>query len=133
MENTLTGNRVLLRIAGKTVGAGVQNVDFQDDFGLQDVDGLGEAETQELVVGAVRHTINLSTYRVSSKSLVELGFIPTSTEWLTSGALEIEVIDSLTSVTQEHYTGCKAASHSRSYAKHVICGESATFRALHKG
>ena len=132
MKDTLTGNRVLLRIAGRTVGAGVQNVDFQDDFGLQDVDGLGEPETQELVVGAIRHTINLSTYRVSSQSLVELGFVPNSTDWLTSGALEIEVIDSITFVTQEHYTGCKCASHSRTYAKHTICGESATFRALSK-
>ena len=132
MKETMTGNRVLLRIAGKTVGAGVQNVDFQDDFGLQDVDGLGNAETQELVPGAIRHTINLSTYRVSSESLVELGFIPTADTWLTSGALEIEVIDAITFVTQEHYVGCKCATHSRSYAKHTISGESATFRALNK-
>jgi len=133
LKETITGNRVLLRIAGKTVGAGVQNVDFQDDFGLQDVDGLGDPETQELVVGAVRHTINLSTYRVSSKDLVALGFVPASTDWLTSGALEIEVLDKITGATQELYTGCKCASHSRSYAKHTVSGESATFRALHKG
>ena len=131
MRGTLTGNRVLLRIEGKTVGDAVQNVDFQDDFGLQDVDGLGNAETQELVVGAIRHTINLSTYRVSGQSLIELGFVPTSDTWLTSGALEIEVTDDQ-GVTQEHYIGCKAASHSRTYQKHVICGGSASFRALQK-
>lgn len=123
---------MLLKIKGQVVGSGVQNVDFQDDFGLQDVDGLGNPETQELVVGKISHTINLSTYRASGKHLIALGFVPTTDEWLTAGELEVEVIDRVTGETQELYIGCKAASHSRSYQKHVISGENCTLRALHK-
>jgi hypothetical protein len=120
----------LLKLKGQIVGAGVQGVDVQDDFGLQDVDGLGSPFTQELVVGKIAHSFNLSQYRVSGQSLRSAGFIPEDDAWLTSGDLEMEVIDNISGATLELYTGCKAASHSRSYQKHVICGENANFRAL---
>lgn len=132
MKDTLTGNRVLLKIRGQVVGAGVQNVDVQDNFGLQDVDGLGSPFTQELVVGKITHSISLSNYRVSGKALDKLGFVPADDDWMTGGEMEIEVIDKISGETQELYLGCKAESHSRSYAKHVISGENATFRALKK-
>jgi len=132
MKNTMTGNRALLKIKGQVVGSGVQNADFQDDLGLQDVDGLGSPFTQELVTGKVSYSINLSTYFIYNKKLIDLGFVPTSDDVLTSGELEIELIDNVTGETLELYTGCKAANHSRQYGKHVISGESATFRALRK-
>lgn len=132
MQNTLTGNRVLLKIKGQVVGDGVQSVSIQDDFGLQRVDGLGDPETQELVVGAVTHTITLQTFRASGVSLITQGFVPNSNEWLTAGTLEIEVIDKITGETQELYVGCKASSYSRDYNKHVISGCNATFFAMHK-
>jgi hypothetical protein len=99
---------------------------------LQDVDGLGSPETQELVPGKLGHSISLSRYFIYNKKLTDLGLVPGSDEVLTSGALEIEVIDNVAGQTLELYTGCKAASHSRSYGKHVVSGENATFRALHK-
>ena len=132
MQNTMTGNRVLLKIEGKTIGGGVQNVDFSDDLGLQDVDGTGSAETQELVIGKVSHTISLSHYFVYNKLLTDLGFIPGRDEYLTSGAMQIEVIDKVSGETIELYEGCKAASYSRTYGKHTLSTGSATFRALSK-
>ena len=132
MKETLTGNRVLLKIKGQLVGAGVQSVEVQDDFGLQDVDGLGSPFTQELVVGKISHSFNMSQYRVSGADLISLGYVPNDDAWLTSGDLELEVIDNVNGKTLELYTGCKAASHSRSYQKHVVCGENASFRALSK-
>jgi hypothetical protein len=132
MKNTMTGNRVLLKLAGKVVGSAVQNVDMQDDLGLQDVDGLGEAEAMELVVGKVTHTISLSKYFIAKQSLIELGYVPEAGAYLTSGELSIEIIDKSSGQTIEHYSGCKAASHSRTYGKHTISSENVTFRATTK-
>jgi hypothetical protein len=132
MKNTMTGNRALLKIKGVTVGSGVQSADFQDDFGLQDVDGLGSPETQELVVGKVSYSVSISSYFIYNKNLIALGFVPETNDILTSGELEIEIIDNVTGTTLEHYVGCKAASHSRNYGKHGIAGQNASFRALTK-
>ncbi len=132
MKQTVTGNIVILKLRGTPVGAGVQGVNMQDSYGLQDVDGLGQSESYEIVPGKTTYTITLSKYFVSGKTLEELGFVPNADTLLTSGDLEIEVLDRLNSRTLELYTGCKADTHSRNYDKHVISGEQATFRALHK-
>lgn len=133
LKNTMTGNRAILKIKGKAIGGGlIQNANFSDDLGLQDVDGLGQAESVELVVGAVRHTISMSKFFVYNQKLTDLGYQPGSTDYLTSGDLEIEMLDNISGQTLEHYTGVKMASSSRSYGKHTITTEDATFRALHK-
>lgn len=132
MKNTMTGNRALLKIKGEIVGSGVQSAQFQDDFSLQDVDGLGSPFTQELVPGKVTYTINLTSYFISNQKLTDLGMVPNGTDLLTSGDLDIEVIDNITQKTIEHYQGCKANNHSRNYDKHAISGQNATFRALRK-
>jgi len=131
MRNTMTGNRALFKIKGVTIGA-AQNVTISDDFGLQDVDGLGDVEAQEIVVGKMTHTISGERYFVSSANLSQLGLVPGVQEWLTAPELEVEIIDSVTNQTIEHYTGCKFGTHSRKYTKHMITGEDFTIRAMHK-
>jgi hypothetical protein len=132
MKNTMTGNRALFKVDGQIVGSGVQNVDFNDDHGLQDVDGIGSAFTQELVPGKASYSITLSQYFISGKNLIASGIVPDAKELLTSGLLEIELIDNVTGATLEHYTGARTATHSRQYGKHAISGENATFRAMNK-
>jgi len=129
----MTGNRALLKIKGQTVGVGVvQSCNIADDFGLQRVSGLGFEEAVELVTGEVSHTVSLEKYFMYNKKLNDLGFAPKSNEYLTSGELEIEIIDRISQQTMELYTGCKAANHNRNYTKHTVTAESATFFALHK-
>lgn len=131
--NIMTGNRALLKLKGETIGAGVvQNVEVQDDFGLQDIDGIGQAESVELVVGKVSHTINFSKFFVYNKKLKEMGYMPGSSEYLTSGEIDIEIIDNVSQTTLEHYTGCKMASGGRSYGKHAPTTENSSWRCLHK-
>jgi hypothetical protein len=129
--NTMTGNRALFKIGGEVIGL-AQNVEVSDDFGLQDVDALGSPETQEFVPGKFTHNINGSRYMVSGKSLKQLGFVPESGDWLTAPEFEIEIQDNITFQTLEQYTGCKFATHSRSYGKHVISGENYSVKARKK-
>lgn len=131
MKGTMTGNRAIFKIKGQTVGA-AQNVSCSDDFGLQDIDELGNPESVELVVGKIGHTISGEKYFVNADTLRTLGIVPSSEQWLTAGDLEVEIIDTVTGTTLELYTGCKFASHSRNYTKHTVVGESFTIRSLHK-
>lgn len=131
MLNTATGNRVLLKIKGETIGV-VQNASFDDNFDLQDVTGLGDVETQEHVVGHITHQISGEKYFVAAKTLRALGFVPTSEEWLTAPELEVEVIDKVDGSTIELYTGCKFNTHNRRYTAHRITGESFQIKARHK-
>ena len=129
--NTATGNRVLLKIKGEIVGT-CQNVSFDDDFGLQEVDGLGDVEVQEHVVGKLTHRISGEKYFVAGNTLQKLGFVPTSAEWLTAPELTVEVIDTVSGSTVENYTGCKFNTHSRRYTKHTVTGENFQIFARHR-
>ena len=133
LKNVMTGNMALLKINGVTFGGGiVGNANVSDDLGLQDIDGIGQAESVELVTGAVKHTFSLSKFFVVGKTLASLGYLPGSNDYLTSGALEVEILSNIDGTTLEHYTGVKLASSSRSYGKHAPATEDAQFRALHK-
>lgn len=131
IKNTATGNRALFKIRGETIGA-AQNVSCSDDFGLQDVDGLGDVEATEMVVGKITHNISGSNYFIAADTLRKLGFVPTAEEWLTAPEFEIEIVDKVTGETIELYTGCKFATHSREYNKNTITGQSWSCRSLHK-
>lgn len=131
--NSMTGNRALLKIGGQIIGMGyVQNVNISDDYGIQDIDGLGSAESMELVPGKVSHTISMSQFFVYNKKLTDLGIAPTSKQYLTSGELDISIVDQVSLEPIETYSGCKMTSSSRSYGKHAPSTAEATFRALSK-
>lgn len=131
--NVMTGNRALLKIKGQTIGVGlVQNVSTSDDLGLQAVSGLGKAEAVELVTGMAQYRISMSQYFIYNKKLIDLGFQPKRTEYLTSGEMDIEILDTASGETLEHYSGCKLATSGRTYGKHSPTTQEATFMALTK-
>lgn len=133
MLNNLHGNRALLKVNGNLMASGtVQNVRATDDFGIQDVDGLGEAEAVELVPGKVTHTISFERFFVYNKNLRALGFVPSSDQYLLPPNLDIEIIDKVSGETVEHYTGGLVATHGRSIGKHVLSVEDVTVRCRHK-
>lgn len=133
MKGTMTGNRALLKIKGTAVGAGIiQSANVSDDLGMQRISGLGNAEAVELVPGEVTHTITMNKFFVYNQQLKDMGYMPESKDYLTSGEMDIEIIDNISGKTLEHYTGCKIASSGRDYGKHAPVSESATFFAIHK-
>lgn len=131
VKNTATGNRVILKIKGEAVGT-CQNVSFEDDFNLQEIDGLGDVEVVEHVVGKLTHRISGEKYMVAADTLEKLGFVPNSDAWLTAPELSVEVIDTVSGATIENYTGCKFNTHSRRYTKHQVTGESFQILARHR-
>jgi hypothetical protein len=131
--NTMTGNRAIVKLNGAAVGIGlVNNADTSDDYGLVDVDGLGDAESIEMVPGKVSHTISFSEVLIVGKSLKDMGIVPDMANLLTQNGFDIEILDKLTNQTVEHYTGCKVANCSRNYGKHNITMQNVSFRSIHK-
>jgi hypothetical protein len=128
----MTGNRVRLKYKGQYIGYGVQNVSFQDSYGLQRVDGVGSGKAQELVPGEINFTINLSSFYVPKQRLDDLGIVDTPETIMTSVGIDIEVQDNVTNQTMEHYIGCKCNTYNRNYPKFAISGQDATFIALDK-
>jgi len=131
MKDTMTGNRAIFKIAGTVIGV-AQNVEVSDDFGLQEVDGLGNVEVQEFVPGKLTHRISGSSYFVSNKNLRQLGLVPESGDWLSAPEFEVEIQDSLSFATLENYVGCKFNSHNRTYGKHQISSQAFQIFARHK-
>lgn len=132
-ENTMHGNRALLKLNGETFAAGtIQSVSVADNFGLQDVSGLGDAEVVEHIPGLVTHSINLERVFIYNKNLFRQGFVPNSTQYINPPSMELEILDKVTGETLEHYTGVKVESYDRTYGKHALSVERVSLRARHK-
>jgi len=107
MKETMTGNRAIFKIAGTVIGV-AQNVEVSDDFGLQEVDGLGNLEVQEYVPGKLTHRISGSSYFVVNQNLRQLNLVPESGDWLSSPEFEVEIQDALTYSTVESYVAANS-------------------------
>ncbi len=127
-KTTLTGNIMLIKIAGQEVGR-AQNVTADSDFGLEDVSGIGDVEVQEHVNTKVVHTLTMDKFIINKKTLLELGYVPVSEDVLTMGVLDIEVLTKDGTLIKK-YESCSAANYSLRVAAHAIIGENATWRAL---
>lgn len=131
VKNTVHGNRAVLKLDGEVIGI-VQNVDFNDSFGLQKLSGIGDREGQELVDGETDYSFNFTKSFVYGDRLVDKGFHPTSTNPLTGVEFEMEIYDKISGRTLEYYSGCKINTVGRSYGKHAIVMENASGMALSK-
>ena len=99
-ERTITGNRVLLRAssgggAGRLLGFGIagafgeaQDANVTADFGLQRVYQLGQAESAEIVIGAVAHRLTVSRLLLNE---ADGGFDPR--QIVQNGEVNCEIID----------------------------------------
>jgi len=127
-KTTLTGNLVILKIAGREVGR-AQNVTADSDFGLEDVSGIGDVEVQEHVNTKVTHTITVDKFIINKKTLLELGTVPVSEDVLTMDVIDIEILTKDGHLVKK-YESCSCANYSLRVAAHAIVGENATWRAL---
>jgi hypothetical protein len=127
-KKVLTGNLVLLRIAGKVIGR-AQTADFDDDFGIEPVSGIGDFEPQEHVPLRATHTITVSKFVIDRNSLQQLGIVSTGEEILTAGVIDIEVITK-DNKTVKKVESCTCRTYRLSVNAHAIIGENATWLGL---
>jgi hypothetical protein len=127
-QQTLTGNIVLLRIAGEIVGR-AQSADFDDDFGVEQVSGIGDLEPQEHVSMRMTHTCAINKFVISRKSLQQIGTVPVDERILTMGVIDIEVLSKDNKLIKK-IESCTCQNYRLSVNAHAIVGENATWTGL---
>jgi hypothetical protein len=131
MSNTgvATGGTVVLKIAGNTIGR-AQNVDGDRSFGQEGIYEIGSIMPQGFEPTRFQGSANLARYLVVGNSLADLGIAHLGESILTSGAVDIEVLDKQTGKVIRVYEGCVLNSHSENFAAGALSGERASFLYL---
>lgn len=125
-----SANRVAVLLDGKQVGA-MQSVRFSDDYGVEQVYGIGDIDPVESVPTAARYSISVSNVVLRNASLRALGLVPENGSGALLGQVfDIEVYDKDTGDLLRRYGGCTYASGDVDVSKNAILMSSATFMAL---
>lgn len=129
-QNVRTGNRILVKFDGKTIGL-CQSVDMRDDFSPEPASGIGQIHAAEYVPTLARHTISVEEMVLNTQSMLAAGISSENADAsLQALVFDIVVTDKDTGVELRKYTGCSYASGGTQVRKHAILVSNATFNAL---
>lgn len=125
-----TANRIAILLDGQQVGA-LQSVRFSDDYGLEQVYGIGDIDPLESVPTAARYSISVSNVVLKSASLRSRGIVPENGSAALAGLVfDIEQYDKDTGDLLRKYESCSYASGDVDVTKNAIIMSSAQFMAL---
>lgn len=127
----LSGNRVEVRMDNITVGM-VQSIRANDDYGPQEVSGIGDIHVKEWVPSLARHTITATVVQLKKESLESLGLATENGKSVLNGLVFDFAIISKDSPFQalRTYQGCSFASGDVEVTKHAIIIRNGTWMAL---
>lgn len=125
-----SANRIAVLLDGKQVGA-LQSVRFSDDFGLEQVYGIGDTDPIESVPTAARYSISVSNVVLNSASLRSMGIVPENgADALRGVVFDIEQYDKDTGALLRKFSGCSYGSGDVDVSRNAIIMSSASFMAL---
>lgn len=125
-----SANRVDVVIDGKRVGA-VQSVRFSEDYGVEQVYGIGDIEPVESVPTAARYSLSVSNVVLRKASLRSLGIVPEDGAAALQGrVISFEQYDKETGELLRAFRGCTYSSGDVDISKNAILMSSASFVAL---
>lgn len=125
-----SANRIVVLIDGKQVGA-LQSVRFSEDYGVEQVYGIGDIEPVESVPTAARYSISVSNVVLRKDSLRKLGIVPEDGAGALKGrVLDFEQYDKDTGELLRAFRGCTYGSGDVDISKNAIVMASASFMAL---
>jgi hypothetical protein len=129
-QNTHTGNRIIVRFDGESVGL-IQSVRMNDDYAPEPASGVGDIHVQEYVPTMARHNLNVSNMVLKKASLRAKGLVPENADAMLQGLVfDIEVYDKDNATLMRKYMGCSYASGDLDVQKHAIVVSNAVFNAL---
>lgn len=125
-----SANRVAVVIDGQQVGA-LQSVRFSEDYGVEQVYGIGDIEPVESVPTAARYSLSVSNIVLRKSSLRALGIVPEDGAAALQGrVLDFEQYDKETGELLRAFRGCTYSSGDVDISKNAILMSSASFMAL---
>ena len=126
-EKAITGNRVIVKIGGNTVGL-IQTISISANIEQQRLYGIGDVTAVEIVPGDVEYQINGSKMMIPTRALMAIGLIPDDEDWLSQAPLQLELIDKITAKSVM-ITGCKFTNYTIDATAHRILLEKFTMTA----
>ena len=124
-QKTLTGNLILLKIKGQTVGR-AQSIDPNTSYGTERVYELGTIMPQEDVHLKYDGKLTLERFMLRNENLVNAGYVGLGEDILKKDIIDIEVIDSSNNKTIRVYRGCTFTDYTNTFRANAIAGENAT-------
>lgn len=124
-QKTLTGNLILLKIKGQTVGR-AQSIDPNTSYGTERVYELGTIMPQEDVHLKYDGKLTLERFMLRNENLVNAGYVGLGEDILQKDIIDIEVIDSSNNKTIRVYRGCTFTDYTNTFRANAIAGENAT-------
>lgn len=124
-QKTLTGNLILLKIKGQTVGR-AQSIDPNTSYGTERVYELGTIMPQEDVHLKYDGKLTLDRFMLRNENLVNAGYVGLGEDILKKDIIDIEVIDSSNNKTIRVYRGCTFTDYTNTFRANAIAGENAT-------
>lgn len=127
----LSGNRVEVRFDDVIVGM-AQTLRANDDYGPQEVSGIGDIHVKEWVPSLARHTLTASVIQLKKESLESLGLATENGKAMLAGLVFDIAIVSKDAPYQvlRTYQGCSFASGDVEVTKHAIIIRNGTWMAL---
>lgn len=125
-----SGNRVLVKFDGKTVGL-VKNLRANDDYSPEPASGIGDIHAQEYVPTFARHNLSASAVVMKTSDLRSAGIlIENGDEALEGMVWDLEVYAKDDGTLLRKYTGVSMASCDLEIQAHQICMHNAQMVAL---
>ena len=128
MSNQLHGAKIIFRINGNKV-AFATSVSYNEAINHEAVEVLDQLDIVEHVPVSYTCDFSAEAYRVSDKSIKQLGIMPVFDEIMTSGVLTAEFIDSETGRTMALFLNVRCTSRSGGFSKGSLGRENMSFVA----
>lgn len=125
-----SGNRVLVKFDGKTVGL-VRNLRAADDYSPEPASGIGDIHVQEYVPTLARHNLTASAVVMKSSDLRSAGIVLENGDAALEGLVwDLEVYSKDEGQLLRKYTGVSMASCDLEISAHQIIMHNAQMVAL---
>ena len=129
MSQVMTGAKAIFRLDGNQI-AYASSVTFNENIQLEEVNVLDKIDTLEHAEVGYRVDLSCQTFRVSDKSVKQLGLMPKLGSILTQGELTAEVIDRNTNAVILLMEGVKLESRQTTVDARGVMTETWSFKGL---
>ena len=125
-----SGNRIAVTFDGKQIGA-MQSVRMSDDYGLEGVYGIGDADPIENVPSAARYSLSAQNVLLRKGAMRAAGLVPENAAAALQGLVfDVEVYDKDTGELIRKHVGCSYTSGDIDFQRNAIVIASAQFVCL---
>lgn len=131
-SRVMTGSKVIFTLGGVKIAFASQ-CSFTEEIALTDINVLDKLEVEEYAETGYRVSLQCQTFRVANQSIKNLGgvnIMPRLEDILTSGDVQAEIIDKISSAVILLMEGVKLESRQTNVDARGVMTETLNFRGI---